>query len=60
MQLCDFHCIIWHSIYIQVIFPIYLLQFWFRVILCGPQGVSVAKKYQMGPGIDISSSYYQE
>ena len=36
------------------------IAYFFNVLLCDPQGVPVANKYQMGLDADISSSYYQE
>ena len=58
MQLCGFHFIIWYSICILVMFPMYFI--YFNALLCGPQGVPVDKKYQMGSDVDISSSYYHK
>ena len=58
MQLCGFHCIIWYSIYILVIVPMYFINF--NALLCGLQGVSVAKKYQMGSDVNNSSLYYHK
>ena len=53
MQLCGFHCIIWYSICILVIVPMYFINF--NILLCDLQGVPVAKKYQMGSDVNIST-----
>ena len=50
MQPCGFHCIIWYSICILVIIPIYFINF--NALLCGLQWVPVVKKYQMGSDIN--------
>ena len=58
MQLCGFNCITWYSICILVIFPMYF--YCFNAVLCVPQGVHVANKYQMWSYVMIIGSLYQE
>ena len=59
MQLCGLHhCIIWYSICILVIIPINFNCF--IAILYGLQAVPVAKDYQMGSDVNISSLYYHK
>ena len=50
IQLCG---ITRYSITILVIVPMYFN--YFNALLCGLQGVLVAKKYQMGSDVDIST-----